>query len=349
MEHSNQKQINIGLGLAVLVFIITTVISYRSTAHLVETAETVAHTRQVLEEIEEVFSVVKDAETGQRGYIITGDEKFLEPYQAAISHLDPAIQSLRKLTADNPTQQLKVDTLEQLIERRFRSLKEGLDLRTDQGFAPAMRWVLKGGGKGEMDAIRRVIAEMRQEENRLLKDREERAQAQTQKTLRILLVAALLGLTIFVPVFYFLNREIEERRRAEEAARRSGLFLDSIIENIPNMLFVKEAKELRFVRFNKAGEALLGYAKEDLIGKNDYDFFPKEQADFFIAKDRQVLNEGKLIDISEEPIQTRHQGSRILHTKKIPFPGGGGPPLFARHLGRYYRTQTGGGQDPTGK
>ena len=125
-----------------------------------------------------------------------------------------------------------------------------------------------------------------------------------------------------------LQREIAERKRGEEELRRAENFLSSIIENIPNMIFVKDGKNLRFVRFNKAGEELLGYSKEDLMGKNDYDFFPKEQADFFAGKDRQVLNEGKLIDIPEEPVQTRHLGSRTLHTKKIPVLDAGGKPLY---------------------
>ena len=60
-------------------------------------------------------------------------------------------------------------------------------------------------------------------------------------------------------------------------------FLDSVIENIPHMIFVKDAKELRFVRFNKAGEDLIGYTKNDMIGKNDYDFFIKREADFLLS------------------------------------------------------------------
>lgn len=124
------------------------------------------------------------------------------------------------------------------------------------------------------------------------------------------------------------GQDITERSVAEEELRRAEDFLNSIVENLPNMIFVKEAQELRFVRFNKAGEALLGYPREDLIGKNDYDFFPKEQADFFVSKDRQVLNEGRLVDIPEEPIQTRHLGMRILHTKKIPLYDKEGKPLY---------------------
>jgi PAS domain S-box-containing protein len=98
-------------------------------------------------------------------------------------------------------------------------------------------------------------------------------------------------------------------------------FLDSVIENLPTMLFVKNAGDLRFMRWNKAAEELSGFQREDLIGKNDYDFFPKEEADFFTGKDRQVLANGQLLDIPEEPLATAHQGMRYLHTRKVPIYG----------------------------
>ena len=105
-------------------------------------------------------------------------------------------------------------------------------------------------------------------------------------------------------------------------------FLDSIIESLPNMLFVKDAETLRFVRFNKAGEELLGYSRAEMLGKSDYDFFDKEAADFFTAKDREVLASGEVLDIPEETINTRHKGQRILHTRKIPITDAHGKPQF---------------------
>lgn len=93
------------------------------------------------------------------------------------------------------------------------------------------------------------------------------------------------------------------------------------------MIFVKDAKELKFVRFNKAGETLLGIPRADMIGKNDFDFFPREQAEAFTANDREALNGKKLIDIREEPINTPN-GPRILHTKKIPILDKKGEPLY---------------------
>jgi PAS domain S-box-containing protein len=122
--------------------------------------------------------------------------------------------------------------------------------------------------------------------------------------------------------------DITERRRQEEELRRVTAFLDSIIENIPDMIFVKEARDLRFVRFNRAGEELLGYSRDDLLGKNDHDFFPKRQADFFMGRDRDVLQGKEILDIPEEPIKTLNKGTRILHTKKVPILDAKGEPAY---------------------
>jgi PAS domain S-box-containing protein len=122
-----------------------------------------------------------------------------------------------------------------------------------------------------------------------------------------------------------LQIEVAERTKELSAA---NLFLDSMIENIPNMIFVKDAKELRFVRLNRAGEDLLGFSRDELIGKNDFDFFPPDQADQFVSADRETLRNRRLVDIPEETIQTKNRGRRILHTKKIPILNSAGEPSF---------------------
>jgi PAS domain S-box-containing protein len=129
------------------------------------------------------------------------------------------------------------------------------------------------------------------------------------------------------PLVSTVIRDITYRRKQEQEIARVNRFLDSIIDSIPLMVFVKDAEKLRFVRFNKAGEKLLGYRQEDMLGKSDYDFFPRSEADFFVNKDREVLAKGTLEDIPEEPIQTV-TGQRFLHTKKIPILDESGRPLY---------------------
>ena len=118
------------------------------------------------------------------------------------------------------------------------------------------------------------------------------------------------------------RREIEKALKNTEQARKAlqqnENFLNIIIEHMPNVLFVKEADELRFVRLNRAGEELLGCSREELIGKNDYDFFTREEADFYTGKDKEVLKNGKMLDIPSETVHTKYKGTRIMHTRKIP-------------------------------
>ncbi len=117
----------------------------------------------------------------------------------------------------------------------------------------------------------------------------------------VILLLLLFGIRLLI-----LNKSLKENRN----------LLDSIINNIPVMVFLKRASDLSFVLFNRAGETLLGHPRNELLGRSDYDFFPKEQADFFVDKDRQVLSQQDVVDIPEEPIETQN-GTRILHTKKL--------------------------------
>ena len=119
--------------------------------------------------------------------------------------------------------------------------------------------------------------------------------------------------------------DITDRKHAEETIRETKALLEAVVENIPLMIFLKEAEDLRFVLFNNAGEELLGQDRKDLLGKNDWDLFPSEQAAHFIAKDREVLD-GKTgaLDILEEPILTSKRDERILHTHKVRILGADG-------------------------
>ena len=121
--------------------------------------------------------------------------------------------------------------------------------------------------------------------------------------------------------------DISGRTRIEKALRAANAFLDAIIEHIPLILFIKDGKTLRYLRLNRAGEQLLGWPKETFIGKSDYDLWPRSEAESFVEKDRETLK-SSLVDIAVEPIQTRYQGVRLLHTKKVPILDAAGQPAF---------------------
>jgi PAS domain S-box-containing protein len=140
--------------------------------------------------------------------------------------------------------------------------------------------------------------------------------------MRISVFVVAVGFASYVQ--FVLNREHETGKRAKTAET----FLNSIIDNIPNMIFIKDAEELRFIRINHAGEKLLGLTTRELIGKNDYDFFPGPQADFFTRKDHEVLDSGVEADIPEEEIDTAALGKRWLRTRKVPILDDQGQPDY---------------------
>ena len=123
-------------------------------------------------------------------------------------------------------------------------------------------------------------------------------------------------------------RDITDIKYAESSLLASNRFLDSLIDSLPLMVFVKDAAHLRFVRLNRAGEALLGFSRNEMIGKSDRDFFPPDEAEHFMARDHEAIASGKMVDIAEESIHTRLLGTRTLHTMKLPILDAEGAPQF---------------------
>ena len=113
-------------------------------------------------------------------------------------------------------------------------------------------------------------------------------------------------------------RDITQRKSAEEKVKELDILKNSIVESLPSLLFVKDANDHRYIEWNKAAEELTGLLKTEMLGKTDFDFWPKEQAQFFIDKDDETIRNGVAVDIAEEPITTKYKGTRTLHTRKIP-------------------------------
>jgi CHASE3 domain sensor protein len=107
-----------GFSLTLVILLVIGVVSYRNTTSFIETAHRVEHTHEVMTILERVFSLLKDAQRGSRGYVITGEEDYLEPYQEAIEKIDQTFRALRDSTADNPKQQRRLDDLKPLIDGR---------------------------------------------------------------------------------------------------------------------------------------------------------------------------------------------------------------------------------------
>jgi PAS domain S-box-containing protein len=125
-----------------------------------------------------------------------------------------------------------------------------------------------------------------------------------------------------------LDLRYMELQKALVELEENSNFMQSILQNIPDMVFVKNASDLAFVEMNKAGQELLGLSIEELRGKKDTDFFSEEQAKFFMKKDWDTLAGNTVVEVLQEKIFTKHKGERFLHTKKIPILDKDGKPKY---------------------
>ncbi|HUZ30527.1 MAG TPA: CHASE3 domain-containing protein [Xanthobacteraceae bacterium] len=187
------RRLIVGFGLSALTLLLIAVVSYRNTNLLIENDALVEHSHQVRLELADVLSVMKDAETGQRGYVITGDESYLDPYKSALNALPATLADLRKLTADSAEQQRRLASITPIIETKLNELKAAVDLRRAQGFDAAAKLITTNTGKTHMDQIRAAVAAADQEARDVLKQRTEEARASADLTQNIILWGGLSG------------------------------------------------------------------------------------------------------------------------------------------------------------
>ncbi len=171
-----------GLATAFAILLLVASFSYRSFVRNTEDRRWVTHTHLVLENLDTLQIQLIDAETGQRGYIITGKEPYLGPYHDALDGISLNLKKLRELTADNAVQQRTLDRLTPLISAKLAVMQERIDVRKNEGLAAAAKAVEEGSGKQLMDQIRVEVAAMKQEEDGLLVVRSSELEASARKT-----------------------------------------------------------------------------------------------------------------------------------------------------------------------
>jgi methyl-accepting chemotaxis protein len=220
MKFSIGSKIWAGFGSVLVVIVVVGATSYQSTIQLVETTQWVDHREKVMTKLSELQTELLDAETGQRGYVITGETSYLEPYQAALSKLDRTLRELKEMT-HTPARQRRLEQLPPLIEEKLGELKETIDLRTHKGFEAARQVVVTDKGKNAMDRIRALIDELVGEDQILLKLRNEEAAASAQSTIATILAGVAIAAGLVLGVGIFLSRHIGGplRELAERATR----------------------------------------------------------------------------------------------------------------------------------
>ena len=189
MKWNVGTKIGVGFGLVLLVFLIVATVSYRSTTRMIAASDLRKHTYEVLARLDDTFSLLKDMQIGQRGYVLTGEESFLEPYQASLGKIEPAIQEVRRLTADNSQQQRRLDALEPIVKSRLAFAREMIDTRRTNSFEAALALVKTGRGKDLMDEVRKVIGEMESNEQDLLKKRVEAMETDSRNAIWVIVWA----------------------------------------------------------------------------------------------------------------------------------------------------------------
>lgn len=154
----------LGVAAVLIVFLVSGLVSYFNTRTLNRDAQQVTHTHEVLSVLGDLLSLMKDAETGQRGYLLTSDDRYLDPYSATLARIDQRLGDFEALTRDNPTHQTHLPALKENIDIKLRELEEGITLRRTKGFDDARTLVMSDRGKTAMDTIRNLIQAMQTEE-----------------------------------------------------------------------------------------------------------------------------------------------------------------------------------------
>jgi CHASE3 domain sensor protein len=205
------RKIAAGFSISLVLLMAIGTVAYASISKLTRTSQWVTHTHEVLEHIAGVLSSLKDAETGQRGFVITGDEAFLEPYHTGSGELPNVLKGLRKLTEDNPHQQQRLDALEPLVAAKLAELKQTVDLRRSGNLDETVKIVRGGEGKRVMDDVRRLLDEMEGEERALLQQRAEEGDAAAAGAKSVIIWGTLLCLACVIFAGTLITRSLSRQ------------------------------------------------------------------------------------------------------------------------------------------
>lgn len=237
--------LTLGLVAVLTLFVVSGVISYYNVRTLSESAGMVAHTHEVLSALNDILSLSKDAETGQRGYLLTGDERYLAPHTVAKSRLSERIADIERMTRDNSIQQMHIPTLKSRLDVKIKELDETIHVRRAQGLDAALSVVQSDRGKEAMDAIRTQVEVMQLEEKRLRTERLAGTAEAYQVAVTFGIVTGVLGVVLSIAVATLLHRTAQTRER--EAWLQAGqIGIGDALTGDPRLELLGE-KALRFL------------------------------------------------------------------------------------------------------
>jgi PAS domain S-box-containing protein len=284
--------------------------SYRNTVRFAEAAGWQKHTYEVLRTLDEAEARLVDAETGQRGYLLTGDDAYLDTYRVSIKNIDQVTGRLKDLTSDNPNQQKRIQILEPLIENKLAELQSTIELRRQGLIAAANQLVLQGSGKQWMDQIRSLVAEMANEENDLLRIRTQTAHDSIARSTTAITAGTLVSILLLVLCFGLLSRELSERKRAQAALTKSEKWLSTTLGSIGDAVIATDMNgAVTFM--NSVAQSLTGWSLEEAFDKSIdlvLNIINEETRRPVENPVKKVFREGKVVGLADHTLLISKKG-----------------------------------------
>ena len=290
----------LALGFAISLFALAGLgwLSYQTTTNLVVTERWVAHAQEVIGALEEGCAILTDTETAERGYLLTGEDQFLKDFLEAQIQTKNWVDQFRRLTADNPEQQQRLNQLEPLISQRLGLLNNRIKLRQEQGLKSVTGAVALREGKILMDQTRQEITAMREAESRSLSERQHAVQVSAAVNTSIILAGSALACVISLTAFVVIRRDLKLRAQAESEVQATRTQLQSFLDNTPADVFLKDA-EGRYLFVNRQFETTAEISRDKILGRTGFDIFPKAVGQATRENDQQVLKTGQPFQFEE--------------------------------------------------
>jgi PAS domain S-box-containing protein len=313
-----------GFALAGAVLLMVIGAAWLAAATFVGTARQVRASMEIVTAYERFRSAAAEVAASQYGWLGSQEPQFLVERNAALNAARQQIDLLRvRIPQGEVERRRKVEVLSAALEQTV--LTPALEASATPQSQGSPVWTQL---QGQTVELRRVVDAATAPERAIYRLQLIKARTAIRWLYATVAIAAVVMLLALAWLLLRIRLDLRERGTVEQNLQQANRLLESLLESIPAMVFAKDAHDLRFVRVNRTGEQLLGLNREELIGKNDRDFFPTDQADHFIAKDRETLASGSIVVIPEEKIDTRDHGRRTLHTFKVPVPGDDGQPML---------------------